>query len=137
MKSTSAAIVTAILSLAVPSCAIGHNGYTHDISSHGYEHKEDLEKLRHPNQQKEIVHEQGRRGSNSASDGAHRVIIPSSQVLVKAIGVEEEDMAPSRKALLMGVQNGFVMKNSAIANVVTNILEASAAVERESVVDLD
>jgi hypothetical protein len=59
--------------------------------------------------------------------------------LTKVIDVvEETDMVPSRKVLMMGVRNGYVSSSAVeIDNVVTNILEASAAVERESVLNMD
>jgi|AntRauTorckE5430_2_1112549.scaffolds.fasta_scaffold21040_1 hypothetical protein len=105
-------------------------GYKPD-PTHRYEHNRDIDKLLHPNHEVHIV--QQRRSPKERQPKANHG--PKAD--------EEEDYLTGgkrnrNKTLLVGVKNGYVMpKHSEINNVVTNILEASAAVERESVFKFD
>mmetsp|Transcript_10473 Transcript_10473/g.15859 ORF Transcript_10473/g.15859 Transcript_10473/m.15859 type:complete len:114 (-) Transcript_10473:130-471(-) len=104
---------TTILSLIAYTVAIGP--YPTD-TSHSYDHKKDLEKLKHPNQDIHVLDIEEVRGKSATN-----------------IGVEEGNNA---KVLLTALKKGYVVKKYAVDNIVTNILEASAAVEREDMVSL-
>jgi len=106
------ASILVALSLVLNASAIGHNGYTHD-PLHSLEHKEDLEKLIHPNHEIHIVQQ--------------RRAVKEVKNVLNADGPSQ-----SREVLMMGLKDGYV-RNRKIDNVVTNILEASAAIELESV----
>ncbi len=105
-------------------------GYKPD-PTHRYEHKEDIEKLLHPNHEIHVV-QQRRSVKRDHSLNANR----DDQ--------DDEDGGTGKgfgrgrrgedKVRLMG---GRYVVNHEIQNVVTNILEASAAVERESVLKFD
>ena len=87
-------------------------GYKPD-PMHSFEHKEDIERLLHPNHQIHVVKQ-------------HRTVREAKNEFPLDDESDNERILDG-KALLMGMKN----------NVVTNILEASAAVERESVLKFD
>ena len=111
-------------------------GYKPD-PTHRYEHNQDIDKLLHPNHQIHVV--QQRRSVPPKEHSSKAGAGPGS----RRDEDKEEDLLTGAgrnrdKAHLMGVKNGYVIpKYSDINNVVTNILEASAAVERESVLKFD
>lgn len=113
-------------------------GYKPD-PTHRYEHKQDIDKLLHPNHEIHIVQQRRsvppkEHGSSKAGagPGSRRDEEDTEEDLLTGAGRNRN------KAHLMGVKNGYVIpKYSDINNVVTNILEASAAVERESVLKFD
>mmetsp|Transcript_3475 Transcript_3475/g.5321 ORF Transcript_3475/g.5321 Transcript_3475/m.5321 type:complete len:143 (-) Transcript_3475:254-682(-) len=112
-------------------------GYKPD-PTHRYEHKQDIDKLLHPNheihvvQQRRSVPPKEHRSKTGAGPGSRRDEEDTEEDLLTG------GAGNRNKARLMGVKNGYVIpKHSEINNVVTNILEASAAVERESVLKFD
>ena len=134
--------ILTFLSLILTSCIIQVNavGYKPD-PTHRYEHKEDIEKLLHPNVNSQIHVVPQRRSRSVPStkpegdldvDGDGHETIGSPRVARSGSGSGRGGTGRRRedKVLLMG---GRHVVNHEIQNVVTNILEASAAVERESV----
>lgn len=105
---------TAILSLISYAVAIGP--YPTD-TSHSYDHKKDLEKLKHPNQDIHVLDIEEVRGKSASN-----------------VGVEEG--MNNAKVLLTALKRGYVTKKNSVDNIVTNILEASAAVEREDMLSV-
>lgn len=133
MKTTLAFLALISGSLVHEAVAIGHNGYVYD-TSHSLDHKKDLDKLKHPNQHPmpqdtniQVIESPELSTAEDEDDG----------------GVEAYPKKLSRKALMMGARSqkpGYYNINSnavALDNIVTNILEASAAVEREDVFSMN
>lgn len=125
-----ASLVVALISNKSNILAVNAIGYKPD-PTHRYEHKEDLEKLLHPNNNINKV------GVGVDSSNVH------SRTRTPAEDEDGDDVdtatrigrgnVNSKRALLTGIKTRptFVPE---IQNVVTNILEASETVERESVV---
>jgi hypothetical protein len=127
-------------------------GYKPD-PTHRYEHKQDIEKLLHPNQEIHTVQyqqDQAKRRQESLSSSArgdvNNPFLSTSASAILSGDEEEEDpnlfynYQPSRnKALNIGFKNRCVQQGSRAdmplmhSSMVTNILDVSAAVERESV----
>eukprot|EP01083_Nonionella_stella_P011718 33268_1 len=105
---------TTLLSIVAYTVAIGP--YPTD-TSHSYDHKKDLEKLKHPNQDIHVLDIEDVRGRSATN-----------------IGVEGG--RNNAKVLLTALKKGYVTRKYTVDNIVTNILEASAAVEREDMVSL-
>ena len=60
--------------------------------------------------------------------------IKASSATNENVGVEEG--GNNSKVLLTALKKGYVMRKYSVDNIVTNILDASAAVEREDMVSL-
>jgi hypothetical protein len=119
---------TLILSLLLPTTtnAIGHNGRIDML--HTINHKEEIDMLLNKkytgdsapaltgdiHHVKEVV-DDGRSSSKNNKGG------------------RGDNASSKRKALLMAAKNGYMI-NTELDNVVTNILEASVTVERESMI---
>lgn len=135
-----ASILSALaLILTATTNTVNATGYKPD-PTHRYEHNADIDKLLHPNHEIHVVQQRrsvpkkehnlnANKGAGSEDEEDGEMHTRARARTTVRTGRRGDD-----KVLLMG---GRYVVNHEIQNVVTNILEASAAVERESVLKFD
>jgi len=105
------------ITLIPGSLAIGYNGKVDMLAGNNLNHKEEINSILNKRYKGDAA-PTGKKADNSDDHEGRRLLKEDSEGL-------------SSKARLMGSTNGYVV-NKELENVVTNILEASEIVERES-----